>query len=109
MIMVLLLLKEKFGIPWEQINTDPILSSEYLSPYESYKLSSEQDMVTSGAVGRAALPDSEARHLDYAHKRRLGEILDVNDAWKDFMARIKMPHDPSSPRFTSEDIQILDR
>jgi len=66
-------------------------------------------MVTSSAVGRAALPDSEARHLDYAHKRRLGEILDVNDAWKDFMARIKMPHDPSSPRFTSEDIQILDR
>jgi len=50
----------------------------------------------------------EIRHLSYLHKRALGEIFAVNEGWKEFMARIRMPGKPSQNRFSSDDIRILD-
>ena len=57
------------------------------------------------APTRRVVGSTEARHLDYVHKRRLGEILATNESWKQFMANIKTPNDPHLPRFSSDDIQ----
>ena len=49
----------------------------------------------------------EIRQLDYEHREKLGLILDVNDHWKELMARIPAtlrPERSTVPRFNVDDI-----